>query len=79
MAEGVDRAAWNRTAQLWALLANAWKGKDAPAYTPQMIHPYYPDKLPTAGDRAEAGRLEITPDNLDLFAQAFVRAHAKRK
>ena len=78
MAEGVDRAAWNRTAQLWALLANAWKGKDSPTYTPRMIHPYYPDRLPAAGDRAD-GRLELTPDNLDLFAQAFVRANAKRK
>ncbi len=76
MAEGADAAAWNRTAALWSLIANTNRSADTPAYSPKHIHPYYPDTLPqqTSG---ESGRLELTADNLDLFAQAYVKANAK--
>lgn len=75
MAEGADRAAWDRTAVLWSLLANAWKGKHAPNYTPKMIHPYYPDMIPGSGHKS----ISLTTDNLDIWAQAVVSRHAKRK
>ncbi len=75
MAEGVARTAWDRTATLWALMANTWGRKDGPVYTPQMIHPYYPDTLPGA----QSNSISLTADNLDTWAQAVVANHAKRK
>lgn len=75
MAEGVDRAAWDRTATLWALQANTWAGKDSPIYTPRQIHPYYPDELPGAGSEG----CRVTPDNLDALCQAVVRDYAERR
>lgn len=74
MAEGVDRAAWDRTATLWALIANALAGKDAPTYTPKQIHPYYPDELPASS----SGGCRVTVDNLDALCQAAVN-YAKRR
>lgn len=75
MAEGVDRSAWDRTATLWALLANAWSGSESPTYTPKQIHPYYPDAMP--GSRSEGCRLTV--DNLDALCQAVVERYAKRR
>jgi hypothetical protein len=75
MAEGADRAAWNRTAELWAVIANTFRAKGQ-AVSAKAIHPYYDAP---AADHTGSGRLALTADNLDAFAQAFVRNHAKRK
>jgi hypothetical protein len=78
MAEGVDRAGWNRTATLWALLANTLgRAKDGPTFTPQMIHPYFPDTIPGTGQGGS--QIHLTVDNLDAWAQAMVKQYAKRK
>lgn len=77
MAEGVERRAWDRAAILWAAQVNTFRGKGAPTYTPAMIHPYYPDKIPAATDSEP--RIQLTTDNLNTWAEAYVKAHAKRK
>jgi len=75
MAEGVDKIGWDRTAELWALLANLWSGSESPHYRPRMIHPYHPDRIPAAG--SDESRIRLTTDNVAVFAEAFVKQYSK--
>ena len=45
MAEAHSRQAWNHTASVICVMANAWcRGKDDPAFTAEQFHPYLASK-----------------------------------
>lgn len=47
MAEARQRDQWNHTAQLLALMYNAWRGRGQRALQPADFHPFVKRALPT--------------------------------
>ncbi|MCL4193729.1 MAG: hypothetical protein KJZ87_18470 [Thermoguttaceae bacterium] len=47
MADGRQRAAWNHTAQVLAMLYNAYRDRRTKALAPSDFHPYLKKPVPT--------------------------------
>ena len=66
MAEGLDQQQWRHTSSLCAILANANRPAKRRAYKPDDFNPY-------VKGHGTPGAIEVNPENIGLFREAFIR------